>query len=181
MGWSALATPSVIIASPCSSVALESSGSRVAVQCSPRPLAPDDVTGAVGERPWPLRSNTGLGGVSWAAIMWPSRRRAVSRPSSPARTATAAPAQLGRSGPGSNCRVGSWNRTVLSLATFLRCLKRRIRSRHSSGSSDRNAGSGCCGGTWQRRLNRDRNCSSTRLAAPLRLAPASRSSVTSRS
>ena len=60
LGWSALATPSVIIASPCSSVALESSGSRVAVQCSPRPLAPDDMTGAVGERPWPLRSNTGL-------------------------------------------------------------------------------------------------------------------------
>ena len=91
---SALATPSVIIASPFSSVALESSGSRVAVQCWPRPLAPDGRTGAVGERPWRLRRNTGLGGASWAAIMCPSCCT-VSRSSSPSRTSTAAPGIAG--------------------------------------------------------------------------------------
>ena len=83
-GLSALAMPSVIIPSPFSSVALESSGSRAAVQCSPRPLAPDNRTGGVGERPWPLRRNTRLGGASWEAIMCPSCRTA-SLPSSPGR------------------------------------------------------------------------------------------------
>ena len=49
LGSSALATPSVIILWPFSSVAVESGGSRIAVQCSPRPLAPDGRTGAVGD------------------------------------------------------------------------------------------------------------------------------------
>ena len=43
------------------------------------------------------------------------------------------------------------------------------------------AGSGYCGGTRKRRLNRGRNCSSTLLASSILLAPASRSSVTRRS
>ena len=81
-GWSALATPSVIIPWPFSSSDFDSSGSRIADQCSPRPLATDGRTGAVGERPWPLRRNTGLGGASWVVIMRPSCRT-DSRPYSP--------------------------------------------------------------------------------------------------
>ena len=77
--------------------------------------------------------------------------------------------------------VYSWNLTVLSLATLLRCLKHRTCSRHSSGLRGRNAGSGCCGGTRKRQLKRGRNWSSTLLASPMPLAPARRSSVTSRS
>ena len=38
---------------------------------------------------------------------------------------------------GSNCRVCSWNLTVLSRATFLWCLKHRTCSRHCSGSRGR--------------------------------------------
>ena len=90
-GWSALATPSVIIPWSFSFVALESSGSRAAVQCSPRPLAPDGRTVRLGKRPWPFRRDTGLGGASWEAIMCPSCRT-DNRPSSPSRTSTAAPA-----------------------------------------------------------------------------------------
>ena len=70
---------------------------------------------------------------------------------------------------------------LLADGIVKRCLKHRICSRHSSGSRGRNAGSGCCGGTWKRRLYRGRNCSNTLLAAPMVLAPASRSSVISRS
>ena len=132
------------------------------------------------ERPWPFRTNTGPGGASWAGTMQPSCRT-DSRPSRLSRTSTAAPAMPGRSGPGSNWRVCSWNLTVLSLATLLLCLKHRICSRHNSGSRGRNAGSGYGGGTPKRRLNRGRNCFSTLLASPMLLAPASRSSVTSRS
>ena len=132
------------------------------------------------ERPWAFRTNTGPGGASWAGTMQPSCRT-DSRPSRLSRTSTAAPAMPGRSGPGSNWRVCSWNLTVLSLATLLLCLKHRICSRHNSGSRGRNAGSGYGGGTPKRRLNRGRNCFSTLLASPMLLAPASRSSVTSRS
>ena len=68
--------------------------------------------------------------------------RTVSRPSSPSKTSTAAPAMLGRSGCGSNWRVCNWNLTVLSLATLLQCLQHRICPRHNSGSRGRNAGLG---------------------------------------
>ena len=44
-----------------------------------------------GAHSWPFRRNTGLEGASWAARMRPSCRT-VSRPSSPSRTSTAAPA-----------------------------------------------------------------------------------------
>ena len=66
----------------------------------------------------------------------------------------------------------------LALATFLQCLKHRICSKHSFGSRGRNAGSVYCGGTRKRRFSRCRNCSSTLLASPMLLAPASCSSVT---
>ena len=56
-----------------------------------KPLAPEGGTGGVAERWWPVRRNAGLGGASWAATMRPSCRTA-SRPSSPSRTPTAAPA-----------------------------------------------------------------------------------------
>ena len=59
-----------------------------------------------------------------------------------------------RSGVGSSRSVCNWNRTVLSPATFLRCLKLRICYRHKSGSRGRKAGSGHCGRTAKRRLNR---------------------------
>ena len=52
---------------------------------------------------------------------------------------------------------------------------------NSSGLRGPNAGSACCGGTPNRWLNRGRNCSSTLLASQMLPAPASRSSVTSRS
>ena len=87
----------------------------------------------------------------------------------------------GASGPGCNCSICSGDFTVLSLATFLRCLKHRICSRHRSEPSGRYADSEHCGGTRKRRLYRGRNCSSPPLASPILLAPAKRSSVTSRS
>ena len=59
MGLPAVATSSVIIPRPFSPSALESSGSRAAVQRSPRPWAPEVGTGTLAEAPWPFRRNIG--------------------------------------------------------------------------------------------------------------------------
>ena len=91
MGLPAVATLSVIIPQPFSPSALESSGSRAAVQRSPKPWAPEVGTGTLAEAPWPFRRNTGLGGASWDAMMRPSWRT-DSRPSSHSRTSTTVPA-----------------------------------------------------------------------------------------
>ena len=82
-----VATLSVIIPPPFSPSALESSGSRAAVQRSPRPWAPEVGTRTLAEAPWPFRRNTGLGGASWDAMMRPSWRT-DRRPSSLSRTST---------------------------------------------------------------------------------------------
>ena len=69
------------------------------------------------------------------------------------------PGIAGVSGPGSNCRVCSWNLTVLSLPTLRLFLKHRNCSRHNSVSRGRKADYGCCGGTPKRKLNQGRKCS----------------------
>ena len=134
----AVATSSIIILGPLPSSARECSGSRVSIQRSPKPSTPEVGTVTLAERPWPFRRNTGLRGASWAARIAlhaaPTTGRPVlSGPPQPPLRSWDVPA-LAATGV---CR---WNFTVLSLATLLRCLKHRICSRHSSGSSGRNAG-----------------------------------------
>ena len=90
-GLLAVATSSMIILGSLPSSDRECSGSRVSIQRSPKPFTLEGGTGTLAERPWSLRSNTGLGGASWTARMRHSCRT-DSRPSSPFRTSTAAPA-----------------------------------------------------------------------------------------
>ena len=71
--------------------------------------------------------------------------------------------------------------TVLSLATLRLCLKHSMPARFRSGSGERYALVDCAGGTPKRLLKRVKKAHRTWLASEMVLAPARRSSVTSRS
>ena len=60
-GLLAAATSSMILLGSFSSSARECNGSRVSIQCSPKPSTPEVGTATFAERPWPFRRNTGLG------------------------------------------------------------------------------------------------------------------------
>ena len=176
-GLLAVATSSIIMLGSLPSSDRECGGSRVSIQRSPKPWSPEVGIGTGAERPWPLRSNTGLGGASWAARMRPSCRT-DSRPSSPS---TARPGIAGAFQTWQQLQSVQLEPHRVVPGHPPAVFEAQDLPRHSSGSKGRNAGSGYCGGTWKRRLNRGRNCSNTVLASPMLRAPARRSSVISRS
>jgi len=129
---------------------------------------------------WSARSWTGSAGAGWTrTVRWPSQT--TSRPSSRSWSSTRRPALVLPPERAGSWRIVAPARTVLSCATTRRYLRQQTWSSVMSAGSGRQAGSGLAAGTAKRRLKRGTNRARTRSAASMSAAPASRSSMTSRS
>ena len=78
------------------------------------------ISGVGAKAPWAARRAPDRGGAVRLGMISPSWRT-WSQPSVCSRTSTWTPAWLGRSVPGSSCRVRHWYWTVLSRATLRVC------------------------------------------------------------